>query len=420
VRLLFICDARSPIARNWMGYFLDRGDEVHVISSYPLSTAGSRFASIHVVPLSLSTVMPSRMPTMEPRVRRADRAALSQSLPARGKRFDRLARKVQMTLAPLDLHRHVNRTRTVIAEVAPDLVHALRIPFEGMLGAMAVREQPLIISVWGNDFTLHAAQNRVAGIYTRRSMRHANGLHADCQRDARLARAYGFSGTRPSVVLPGGGGVHVDLFYPGGRDAQLGAALSITMGCPVVINPRGIREYVHTEAFFQAIPLVLRVYPEAVFLCIAMADSNLARNWVSRLAIERSVRLLPAVPHEDMATYFRFAAVAVSPSAHDGTPNTLLESMACGCLPVAGDIDSVREWITDGVNGLLCDPRDPSALACAIIRSLADDSFRAHARTHNGQVIAERAEYGAVMRSASAFYDHVVRQYSLGSTPIER
>lgn len=420
MRLLFICDARSPIARNWMGYFLDHGDEVHVISSYPLPAAGSSFASLHVVPLSLSTVVSSRMVTVEPQVRRADRATRSRLLPARGKRFDLLSRKVQMTLAPLDLYRHVNRTRAIIGEVAPDLVHALRIPFEGMLGAIAVREQPLIVSVWGNDFTLHAAQHRVAGIFTRRSMRQANGLHADCHRDARLAQAYGFSPTKPLIVLPGAGGIHVDLFHPGGRDPQLCAALNIAMGCPVVINPRGIREYVHTDTFFQAIPLVLRVYPEAVFLCIAMADSSLARNWVSRLAIERSVRLLPAVLHEDMAAYFQVAEVAVSPSAHDGTPNTLLESMACGCLPVAGDIESVREWITDGVNGLLCDPRDPSALARAIIRSLADEPFRARARVHNSQVIAERAEYGTVMRSAAAFYDHVVQQYSLGSAGIAR
>ena len=33
---------------------------------------------------------------------------------------------------------------------------------------------------------------------------------------------------------------------------------------------------------------------------------------------------------------------------HDGTPNTLLEGMACGCLPVAGDLDSIREWLKPG------------------------------------------------------------------------
>ena len=49
-----------------------------------------------------------------------------------------------------------------------------------------------------------------------------------------------------------------------------------------------------------------------------------------------------------MAAVFQGARVAVSPSTHDGTPNTLLEAMSCGSFPVAGDIESLREWIEPG------------------------------------------------------------------------
>lgn len=44
-----------------------------------------------------------------------------------------------------------------------------------------------------------------------------------------------------------------------------------------------------------------------------------------------------------MAYLFRLADVTVSLSEDDGTPNTLLEAVACGCFPIAGDIESVRE-----------------------------------------------------------------------------
>ena len=37
-------------------------------------------------------------------------------------------------------------------------------------------------------------------------------------------------------------------------------------------------------------------------------------------------------------------------------PEAILEAMALGCFPIAGDIESVREWITPGVNGILVDP----------------------------------------------------------------
>src|SRR5262249_52969281 len=104
------------------------------------------------------------------------------------------------------------------------------------------------------------------------------------------------------------------------------------------------------------------------------------------------------------------AQVTVSPSLHDGTPNTLLEAMACGCLPVAGDIESVREWIDDGANGLLCDATDVESLATAMIRALDDEELRQAARRHNAQLIAERVEYDQVMQQAEAFYHQVIER----------
>jgi glycosyltransferase involved in cell wall biosynthesis len=109
-----------------------------------------------------------------------------------------------------------------------------------------------------------------------------------------------------------------------------------------------------------------------------------------------------------MAELFRRSQVAVSPSTHDGTPNTLLEAMACGCFPVAGDLESLREWITPGANGLLVAPGDPRALADAILLALEQPAFRQRARQHNLRLISERAEYTKVMHIAEEFYRKVM------------
>ena len=207
-----------------------------------------------------------------------------------------------------------------------------------------------MISVWGNDFTLHAPSTPLMRRYTRLALQAASALHADCQRDVRLAQKWGFDPAKPAVVLPGAGGVQPDLFYP--------PAAPVTD--PVVINPRGIRFYVNNAAFFAAIPLVLKRQPQARFLCPTMAGEPQALRWLDELHIADNVELLPVQSRPQMAELFRRSRLAVSPSTHDGTPNTLLEAMACGCLPVAGDLESLREWITPGQNGLLVDPNDPA------------------------------------------------------------
>lgn len=49
---------------------------------------------------------------------------------------------------------------------------------------------------------------------------------------------------------------------------------------------------------------------------------------------------------------------------------SLLDAMACGCLVVASDTEPVREFVEDGVTGLLVPPHDPAALAARIETAL--------------------------------------------------
>lgn len=177
---------------------------------------------------------------------------------------------------------------------------------------------------------------------------------------------------------------------------------------PIIINPRGFRAYVRNDIFFKAIPLVLREIPNARFLCASMAGESQATNWAKELGIAHAVRLLAPMPHAQMAEVYRQAAVLVSPSTHDGTPNTLLEGMASGCTPVAGDLESIREWITDGENGLLTDPTDPRRLADTILKALKSQDLRNHAAKHNEELIKERAEYHACMNLAESFYERLL------------
>jgi glycosyltransferase involved in cell wall biosynthesis len=103
--------------------------------------------------------------------------------------------------------------------------------------------------------------------------------------------------------------------------------------------------------------------------------------------------------------------IVVSPSTHDGTPNTLLEGLACGCFPIAGDLDSIREWITDGQNGLLIDSGNPAALANAIIKAIKDKDLRAKAAGLNHEIIATRAEYARNMAKVEEFYQMVIGKW---------
>jgi len=76
---------------------------------------------------------------------------------------------------------------------------------------------------------------------------------------------------------------------------------------------------------------------------------------------------------------------------------------------VVGNIESMQEWITPGVNGLLVDGASPRALADGIIAALENPALCAAAKIENARIIAERATYQHCMAMAEAFYQKVGR-----------
>ncbi len=389
MRILFVVDGRSPIALNWMEYFLAGGHQVHLASTFTCQV-DPRLASFHVIHAAYSSLKKGGF---------AGRKPGGGTLGGSSLKLRTLARQ---WLGPLTLPAAARQLRSVIQEIQPDLLHAMRIPYEGMLAALAQPQVPFLVSVWGNDFTLHAPATPWMRSLTRRTLQRADALHTDCRRDVRMAKEWGFDPNKPYTVLPGAGGVQMESFYP--PQERPGE----TEREKTVVNPRGFRLYVRNDIFFQAIPGVLKELPEARFLCPNMRGEIQAEKWVEELGIKENVELLPPQTRPQMAQVFRRAAVAVSPSTHDGTPNTLLEAMASGCFPVAGDLESLREWITPGENGLLVDPNDPQALSQAIIMALREPALRQAAQAENLRLVAERAEYKTVMHQAEDFYLRIV------------
>lgn len=398
MKVLFVCDARSPTALNWIEHFSQSRHQVHVVSTHS-APIDPKFASFRLYSLGASQLAGDSGLSG-----RSVRAVLSP----------RVRAAVRRRFVYLNIASAAKRLAGHIAAVQPDLIHAMRIPFEGILAERALAafrptsvRPPLVVSIWGNDFTLHAAADKRVARSTKLVLRAAAGVLADCQRDLDLAVEWGLNRQTLRKVLPGGGGIQPELFHPPdvGRVGEGNRART-------VINPRGLRAYVCSQEFLEAIPLVIARFPDARFLCTGTLGDVRAERWVRQLGIETAVELHPTLPRSGMAELFCRSAISVSPTTHDGIPNTLLEALACGCFPIAGDLDSIREWITDGENGLLVNPVDPSEIAAAITRAFLDSDLIARANAANLALITRRAVYPEVMASAVDFYRSILNDRS--------
>ncbi len=398
MRVLLVADGRSPITHRWIKGLNALQYEVVLVSTFPCESVPG-VETLYILPLAFSNLAGSQA-GKKPSADSAGPGGLRRSV----SRFRSLFMKGRYWFGPLTVRFYASHFRRIVDAEKPDLIHALRIPFEGMLASVAPPEIPVLASIWGNDLTLHAVGSPLMQRWTERTLNRIDGLLADARRDIRLAQQWGYPVDLPTLVVPGSGGIDLDEILQTEPNPNLDK-FEISENQHFVVNPRGFRPgSVRNDVFFQSIPLILERYSEVEFLCLAMEGQEEAIRWIRELKIESRVRLLPYLPQPELWQLFRKAKVSVSISSHDGTPNSLLEAMACGCFPIVGDIESLREWVTPGVNGLLVEPAKPQEVAEAVILALSSDSLREQATQVNREIIRARGEAGFVRRQVEAFY----------------
>ena len=404
MKILLVADGRSPITRRWIESMREVNIEVYLASTYPC-TRPDDIAGFYQIPVAFSDfsrkkkTASSENPNAVPPVN-SGRGLVS--------RFRPFFMRLRYILGPLTLPFYSLKLIRIVNKIHPDGIHALRIPFEGMLAAQLPRSVPLAVSIWGNDLTLHAKGSKLMERVTTSTLERADALAADAARDIRLGKLWGFSPDKQTLVIPGNGGISLSDIRLTADEGQIRLGW-LPEDYHIIINPRGFRPgSVRNDTFFKSIPQVLAKVPNTLFLCCSMAGQPEALEWVSRLKIEKNVVLLPTLQQADLWPLFERAEATVSVSQHDGTPNSLLEAMSLGCFPIAGDIESVREWITPGINGILIDPDSPEQLANAVICAIGNDRLRMQAAEQNRRLIMTRAEKSVVSASLAAFYRRLV------------
>jgi glycosyltransferase involved in cell wall biosynthesis len=98
---------------------------------------------------------------------------------------------------------------------------------------------------------------------------------------------------------------------------------------------------------------------------------------IHRLSARGAVQWLgPKAFGPELFRHFADADVLALPSVSEGTPRVLIEARAFGCPVVASRVGGIPTSITDGEDGLLVTPRDPAALARALLRIAREPSLR--------------------------------------------
>ncbi len=130
-------------------------------------------------------------------------------------------------------------------------------------------------------------------------------------------------------------------------------------------------------------------------------------NSVGRLGelglLERT-RFLQGLTHHQVYDLLLDAHVLLMPSLYEGLPIALLESMACGCVPVVSRLPGITDHaIQDGESGLLVEVGDTAGFANAVETLYRNPSpVVSHERrgAYQGSVVLLGSGHGEVLPAA--------------------
>ena len=377
MRICYLADGRYIHAHRWLKFFSLRGHEMSLISFAPLE--------------------PHHIAAIE----------------AAGARYFGELDGFHLKRGWRTLNQ-IQRLRQLFRREKIDIVHSHFLSANAWYAAVS-GFHPTVITIMGGDILGDdwRPRNEIRERWlTPFSLRNADLITCWSKKLTHVVKRYSRPGVPVEVVH---GGVDVERFCPGPRPADLREQLRIPADAKVILSPRLTRPLYNLDKIALAAEHVWESIPNAYFLFAMLPQAKdveyerQVREILSRDTAGR-VRFLDEIPHERMVDYYRVADVTISIPSSDGTPMSVLESLASGTPAVVSDIPNYDpDYIEAEKTVVTAKPDDPVAIASALVRLLKDPDAGRELAAEGRRRVEALGSYEAQMLKMERLY------YSLSS-----
>ena len=377
MRICYIADGRYIHARRWMRYFSEQGADMHLVSFAPMTSDHIR--------------------------------AVEEVGRYHGELGNFHLKRFWITAD------EVRRLRGLLKREKIDVLHCHFLGANAWYAALS-GFRPLVITVMGGGdvcgpgWQPSGARER---FFTPFTLRHADLVTSWSRVMADAVRPYCREETPIEVIH---GGVDLTRFHPGPKPQYLRERLSLPFDAKVAFSPRLMRPLSNIKQIALAAGAVVQQLPQAHFLFVAPAEErdeayeNEVRTILRDVGASDNAQFIGAIAHDEMADYHRLADVTISIPSTDGTPMTVLESMACGTPVVVGEIpDYDRKYFENGETVLMADPLNPAPIADALLTLLLDAAVAQRVSAEAERRVRATGSYESQMSKMNQLYLDLVR-----------
>lgn len=275
--------------------------------------------------------------------------------------------------------------RRVIKGTNPDFIHALELQHAGYISSRALADSNIkttfIATNYGSDiFWFQRFPKHLAKIRT--LLKRVDRYSAECERDVKLAKKYGFEGE----VMP--------VFPNAGRFTEHQINRELTKASErKVLAIKGYEGWVgRASVAVEALGLLTKELDDyqVIFYSCNARTIRLVKKLQRKSGMNVISYSKGHLTHDEMLDLFASARIYVGLSLSDGISTSLLEAMAMGAYPIQTSTACADEWLFDDQAGAIITELSASSVAEAIRVALRDSNRVDFAQFINFQTISRR------------------------------
>lgn len=252
-------------------------------------------------------------------------------------------------------------------------------------------------------------------LYLRWLLAHADYIIAPSEELAEKTSRIGYPSNRVEYIP---NGVDIQKYTPAVDGAKVRADLGLSRDAILVLCPRRLAPKNGVIYLVQAFPAVKRALSIQVKLLIAGGGFPRERKRIQKQIASdgtmNDIALLGNVHNDRMPALYAAADIVVLPSLIEAVSIAGLEAMSTGKPLVGTNVGGIPVIIEEGVTGHLVPPRDPHALAAAVLalsknpdkrRRMGEAGRQKVEREFRWDIIAQRTVniYKRVLQGGSSF-----------------
>lgn len=328
MKICLLGNSDSIHLQRWSGWFVNRGYEVHLITTGTTKIQGV---------------------TIHPLIR---------------------------TKNPINYFLRIIKTIRIIRRLKPHIVNAHYASSTETFAAALSHRHPFIVIAWGSDITRDPDRSRILKTEVKYVLRQADIVHTGDQFGKERLIQLGCN-EHKIVIQPWG--VEVELFNK--------ITFSKKPNKYIVLNANKWEPYHHIDVLIKAIPTVVKQVKDITFILLGGGTQEAELKALTKTyGIENHVNFIGRIPHQQIPNYLFNTDILVDTdiignNSGVGIGVTNMEAMICG-VPI---LLSEREYLRNVGKSLrdeswycslIYEPGDSKDLSKKILELLRDESLR--------------------------------------------